>query len=291
MRRMLVSVALAAGLLVPQSAEAAIGSVMGGAVTCAVQANGQRFCGTGAATVPSFDGTPIDVSVAFPPAPASGPDGPYPVIGLYHGWGGSKIVPTPTATSDPPRALSRGYAVFSMTDRGWGRSCFNPRPMPACATGYIHLMHNAYEVHDAQYLLGLLADDGVIDPQKIGAIGGSYGGGVSIALGALRDRVQNKDGTLSKWTSPGGKPMQIAATTPEFTWSDLDYALMPNGSTLDYVADSPYRGPLGNLRVGVQKQQWNGSLFVAGQFFGNYAPAGRDPQADIVGWEALTHSR
>src|SRR4051794_25759207 len=140
MRRMLVSVALAAGLLVPQSAEAAIGSVMGGAVTCAVQANGQRFCGTGAATVPSFDGTPIDgvlagaapgaarpkgrlscapgpapgptcdgppidVWVASPPAPASGPDGPYPVIGLYHGWGGSKIVPPTTATSDTQRAL------------------------------------------------------------------------------------------------------------------------------------------------------------------------------------------
>ena len=51
-------------------------------------------------------------------------------------------------------------------------------------------MHNAYEVRDAQYLLGQLADDGVIDPQRIGAIGGSYGGGMSIALGALRNRVQ-----------------------------------------------------------------------------------------------------
>src|SRR3954468_15990024 len=152
MRRMLVSVALAAGLLVPATADAAIDSVMGGAVACAVQANGQRFCGTGAAAVPSFDGTPIDVSVAFPPAPASGPEGPYPVIGLYHGWGGSKIVPTSTPTSDTQRALARGYAVFSMTDRGWGRSCFNPRPQ-ICTDkpGYIHLMHNAYEVHDAQY--------------------------------------------------------------------------------------------------------------------------------------------
>src|SRR3954451_23542979 len=290
MRKMLVSVALAAGLLVPQSAEAAIGSVMGGAVTCAVQANGQRFCGTGAATVPSFDGTPIDVSVAFPPAPASGPDGPYPVIGLYHGWGGSKIVPTSTPTSDTQRALARGYAVFSMTDRGWGRSCFNPRPMPACATGYIHLMHNAYEVHDAQYLLGLLADDGVIDPQKIGAIGGSYGGGVSIALGALRNRVQNKDGSLSPWTSKGDKTMQIAATEPEFTWSDLDTALMPNGSSLDYVSNATYRGPLGDHRVGVQKQNWNGTLYLGGQLLGFYVPAGSDPQADIVGWKLITDS-
>src|SRR3954447_22615550 len=296
MRRMLVSVALAAGLLVPQSAEAAIGSVMGGAVTCAVQANGQRFCGTGAATVPSFDGTPIDVSVAFPPAPASGPDGPYPVIGLYHGWGGSKIVPTTTATSDTQRALSRGYAVFSMTDRGWGRSCFNPRPdvcapsRPGGKPGYIHLMHNAYEVHDAQYLLGLLADDGAIDPQKIGASGGSYGGAMAIALGALRNRVQNTDGSLSQWTSKAGKPMQIAATAPEFTWSDLDAALMPNGSSLDYVSNATYRGPLGDHRVGVQKQNWNGTLYLGGQLLGFYAPVGSDPQADIAGWKLITDS-
>ncbi len=288
MRRMLVSAAVAAGLLIPQSAQAAIDSVMGGAVACAVQANSQRFCGTGAATVASFDGTPIDVSVAFPPAPASGPDGPYPVIGLYHGWGGSKIALSTQPTSDVQRALSRGYAVFTMTDRGWGRSCFNPRPMPACAHGYIHLMHNAYEVHDAQYLLGLLADDGAIDPQKIGAIGGSYGGGVSIALGALRNRVQLANGTLASWTSPLGKPMQIAATAPEFTWSDLDTALMPNGSSLDYVSNSTYRGPLGDHRVGVQKQNWNGTLYQAGQFLGFYAPVGADAQADISGWKAIT---
>jgi hypothetical protein len=294
---MLVSVALAAGLLVPPAADAAIPSVMGGAVSCTVQANGQRFCGTGAATVASFDGVPIDVSVAFPPAPASGPDGPYPVIGIYHGWGGSKIVPTTTATSDTQRALTRGYAVFSMTDRGWGRSCFNPRPDICDPTkaggkpGYIHLMHNAYEVHDAQYLLGLLADDGVIDPQKIGATGGSYGGGMAIALGALRNRVQNPDGTLSPWTSSGGKPMQIAATAPEFTWSDLDQALMPNGSSLDYASNATYRGPLGDRRVGVQKQNWNGSLFLAGQLLGFYKPAAvTDSQADIVGWKAITDS-
>jgi hypothetical protein len=98
------------------------------------------------------------------------------------------------------------------------------------------------------------------------------------------------DGSLVPWTSPGGRAMQIAATTPEFTWSDLDAALTPNGATLDYVADAPYRGPLGDRRVGVQKQAWNASLFLAGQILGNYAPAGRDPQADVAGWKAITDS-
>jgi hypothetical protein len=284
---MLMAVVVAAAFGWPATASAAIPSVFGGTMTCAVQAGGttagERFC---SGSVPSWDGTPIDVNVAFPPA--SGADASWPLIGLYHGWGGSKLSLT---GSDVQRVVTRGYAAFTMTDRGWGASC-GPvnKALAACAHGYIHLMHDAYEVRDAQYLMGRLADDGVIDPQRIGAAGGSYGGGMSIALGALRNRIMLPDGTLAPWTSPGGKPMQIAATTPEFTWSDLDYALMPNGSTLDYVADSPYRGPLGDRRVGVQKQSWNGSLFLAGQFLGNYAPAGADPQADIVGWKAITDS-
>ena len=34
--------------------------------------------------------------------------------------------------------------------------------------------------------------------------------------------------------------MSIAATVPEFTWSDIAYALTPNGSSLDYVANASY---------------------------------------------------
>ncbi len=289
MRRMLsVVVVLAAGLLAPSAADAAIPQVFtktASPVDCTVQASGQRFCGTGTAQVASHDGTPIDVSVAFPPAPASGPDGPYPVIGVYHGWGGSKLS---LGGADAQRALTRGYAVFTMTDRGWGQSCGRPpsRNLAACASGYIRLMHNAYEVRDAQYLLGQLADDGVIDPLKIGATGGSYGGGISIALGALRNRVQLPNGSLAPWTSPLGTPMAIAATVPQFTWSDLATALNPNGSPLDYVVDAPYLG--GGHRFGIQKQSWNASLFLAGQLLGFYAPAGTDPSADIVGWKALT---
>ena len=116
-------------------------------------------------------------------------------------------------------------------------------------------MHNGYEVRDAQYALGQLADDGVIDPQRIGATGGSYGGGISIALGALRNRTQLTDGSLVPWTSPLGKPMRIAATVPEFTWSDIAYALTPNGCNLDYLANASYLS--GGHRVGVQKQNWN----------------------------------
>ena len=56
-------------------------------IPCAVQGSGVRLCdqtiagnpgGTARSTVKTFDGVPIDVRVAFPPEPASGPDGPVP---------------------------------------------------------------------------------------------------------------------------------------------------------------------------------------------------------------------
>jgi hypothetical protein len=284
MRRKLSAVAvIAAGLIATPSADAAIPQVFTKTTTplsCTVQANGQRFC---SGSILSWDGIPLDVNVGFPPEAA--PDSAWPVIGIYHGWGGSKLALNGT---DAQRALTRGYAVFSMTDRGWGASCGAAmRTDPRCVgKGYIHLMHNGYEVRDAQYALGQLADDGVIDPAKIGATGGSYGGGMSIALGALRNRTQLPNGTLVPWTSPLGKPMTIAATVPEYTWSDIAYALTPNGSNLDYVANASYLS--GGHRVGVQKQAWNTTLYGAGALLGYYAPIGTDSAADITGWKNLT---
>jgi len=278
---MLSLAVVTAGLVATPSAHAAIPQVFtktATPITCTVQASGQRFC---SGQITSWDGIPLDVNVGFPPDGTA--DAAWPVIGIYHGWGGSKLS---LLGAEAQRALTRGYAVFTMTDRGWGDSCGAAMRTDArCAGGYIHLMHNAYEVRDAHYALGQLADDGVIDPQRIGATGGSYGGGMAIALGALRNRTMI-GGSLVPWTSPLGKPMSIAATVPEFTWSDIAYALTPNGSNLDYIADAAYLS--GGHRVGVQKQSWNASLYLAGQFFGYYAPLGSDPAADIMGWKALT---
>jgi hypothetical protein len=275
-------------LLVPAAASAAIPSVFG-SVTCTEQTTGasagQRWCGNSAgSTVTSFDGTPIDVAVGFPVA--SGSDNNYPVVGIFHGWGGTKITPS---SSTAQRWLKLGYAVFSITDRGWGSSCGKPsspantiKPAP-CEHGYIHLMARAYEVRDVQTLLGKLADEGLINPQQIGATGGSYGGGMSLQLGALKDRIELPSHEYVPWESPGGKPMKIAATAPEFPWTDLSQALMPNGSTLDYVANSPYRGALGDHRFGIEKQNWNASLYNAGAVLGYYGPES-DPEANLTGW-------
>ena len=300
MRKTVLGLVVALALLLAPSANAAIPSVFnntGSPVTCTVQASGattgQRFCGTSTARVPSWDTSPIDVSVTFPPVPASGPDGNFPLVGIYHGWGGSKVTPSNAATQ---RWVTQGYAVFSISDRGWGQSCGAlaiPKPAACTGRGYIHLMSNAYEVRDAQYLMGQLADDGVIDPQRIGATGGSYGGGMSAQLAALKDRTELPDGSLVPWKSPNGLDMQIAAAAPEYPWTDIAQSLVPNGSTLDYVAKAPYSGPMGDHRFGIQKQNWNSTLYSAGSLLGFYAPttgvncpggACPDPTADMTDW-------
>ncbi len=58
--------------------------------------------------------------------------------------------------------LDDGYAVFSMSDRGWGNSCGGMDPkrlQPVCAEGYNHLMDTRYEVRDAQEVFGRRSRD------------------------------------------------------------------------------------------------------------------------------------
>jgi hypothetical protein len=266
-------------LVAVPAAQASFPTLYGGDVSCAPQAasGDVRLC---AGETTTWDGaTKIDLNVVLPPEPGAGDDGPYPLIGLFHGWGGSKI-----GLEDPrvQKWAEAGYAVFSMSDRGWGNSCGSSDPDRlnpiACGKGYNHLMDDRYEVHDAQYLISVLADEEVAQPKKIGATGVSYGGGMSMALAALRNRTMEPDGTLVPWESPEGKAMELAAAVPQWPWTDLAYSLMPNGSTLDYVGDSPYFGPGGSARIGVEKASFVTGLYSLGATLSNYAPPGADPK-------------
>jgi Acetyl xylan esterase (AXE1) len=296
-RAALLAGAIAAFALLAPPAQAEIGQVFTDApgstpVTCTVQGpgpdEGVRFCSDGAedpdprSTVDTFDGVPLDVNVAFPPEPLEGPDGNYPLVMMFHGYGGGKL-----GLGSMRRWLSQGYATFSLTTRGFHESCGNAASREAdpagCAEGWVRLMDTRYEVRDAQYLAGLLVDEGLVDPEQIGATGGSYGGGMSMSLAALGDRVMMPNGRLVDWVSPGGTPMRIAAAAPGIPWTDLAQALTPNGSTLDYVANAPYLGPSG--RIGVEKKAWVDALYLGGLLTGFYAPAGADPDADLTGWK------
>ncbi len=282
-RKLFVLAGCVGALIAPAAAQADIASVLGGDVACTTEADGVRFCGSTSprSTSKAFDGVPIDVNVAFPPASPGATDGNYPLVMMFHGYGGGKL-----GLSAMQHWLDQGYATFSMTDRGFRESCGSPASKAAdpsgCASGYVRLIDNRYEVRDAQEFAGRLADENLIDPQKIGAIGGSYGGGMSMALGALKNRMVMPDYSLVPWTSPGGKPMQVAATAPNIPWTDLAYSLAPNGGTLDYVADAPYQG-----RLGVEKQSFVTGLYLSGLAApGFYAAPGADPTADLISWQS-----
>ena len=245
---------------------------------------GIRFCSNfdePRSTVPTWDGVPIDVNVAFPSEEVYG-EGPYPVMMLFHGYAGSKL-----GLSSSRRWLEQGYATFSQTTRGNHQSCGTEEAREAggaeCDDGYVRLMDTRYEVRDTQELIALLVDEGLIDPERIGATGGSYGGGMSMALAALKNRKMLPDGSLVDWASPDGTPLEIAGAAPDIPWTDLAYALVPNGGNLDYIADAPYLGHVD--RVGIEKQQYVSALYNSGAANGYYAPEGRDPEADITGWK------
>jgi dienelactone hydrolase len=281
LRKATVLAAALGTLAIVPAAQAEVTSVFDGAVSCTTEAGGVRFCGGAETTVPTFDGVPIDVNVALPPEPATGPDGDFPLVMVFHGWGGSEL-----GLNSLLRWTDQGYAAFSMSDRGFGRSCNKDQLLdPGCEDGYIRLMDTRYEVRDAQTFAGMLVDEGLVDPEAIGATGGSYGGGTSMALAALRDRVMLEDGTLVPWTSPDGTPMEIAAAAPEIPWTDLANSLMPNGATLDYVADAPYGD-----RIGVMKQSFVTGLFAVGNAVGRYAVPGQNPEADVVTWFGLINA-
>jgi pimeloyl-ACP methyl ester carboxylesterase len=252
--------------------------------------NGVRFCPTpdSAHRVPSFDGVPLDVDVTLP---ARG-GGPFPTLVMLHGYGGSKTDFESSSPAGPePNAAGagsevfhynndfyarRGYAVLNYTARGFGNSCGGGPGgdhSGACGKGYIRLADTRYEARDTQYLLGLLADQGIAKPRDIGVTGVSYGGGQSMELAFLRNMIRKRSGKLAPWRSPKGRRMAIRAAYPRWPWSDLVDALLPNGRFRSRKV-APLEQSLNP--VGVPIQSYISGLYALGQINGYYcgtAPA------------------
>jgi predicted acyl esterase len=262
-------------LLAPAAANAAAPLPFGHACT---PRDGALFCPTAddASRVPSFDGVPLDVDVWLP---ATG-NGPFPTIVMLHGFGQSK-----TAFENPGPAgyngaffARQGYAVVLPSARGFGRSCGVPDSRTAgCEKGYIRLDDQRYEARDVQTLLATLVDELVAKPDALGVTGISYGGGTSMELGMLADRIRRPDGVTESWQSPDGVPLSIAAAWPRWPWSDLADALMPNGR----LGLDSYASP-----VGVEIQAFLDGLYLLATTSGFVAPQGSDPSADITAWKA-----
>jgi fermentation-respiration switch protein FrsA (DUF1100 family) len=275
---------------------------------CSTRADGTRFCPTldGAAGqtlngVPSFDGVPLDADVTLP---ARG-RGPYPTIVMLHGYGGEK---TDFEALDPAGDGSttyhynntyfarHGYAVVNYTARGFGHSCgggptgYHEGP---CADGYIRLADTRYEARDTQHLLGLLVDQGIAKRGALGVTGISYGGGQSLELAYLRNRIRRPDGSFAPWRSPQGAALAIDAAWPRWPWSDLVDSLLPNGRFLDSEV-----APSGQSLdpVGIPIASYIGGLYALGKSSGYYCGDAAasfpcsNPDADLNSDFALTNA-
>ena len=128
-----------------------------------------------------------------------------PMLLHSHGWGGSR---TKDAASFK-RFLDAGYGVLSFDQRGFGES-----------GGHAQVMNADFEGHDVRALVKLVStlpwvkQDRPGDP-RLGAIGGSYGGGYQF-LGAFEEiRVQGRQ--------------VFDALAPQITWYDLSQSLAPEG--------------------------------------------------------------
>jgi predicted acyl esterase len=268
-----------AGLLAT-SANAAAPKPFGHA--CTAQ-NEVRFCPTASSAqrVPTFDGIPLDVDVTLP---AEG-SGPFPTIVMLHGWGGDKTNFESTSPEGDGSVTfhynnlyyaRHGYAVVNYSARGFGGSCGGGPSgdhSGACGKGYVHLADTRYEARDTQYLVGKLVDQGITKPNRIGVTGISYGGGQSMELAFLKNKIRKRDGTLARWKSPDGTRLHIAAAYPRWPWSDLVDALLPNGRFLD-TRVAP-RGQSMNP-IGIPIQSYISGLFALGNLTGYYcgtAPA------------------
>ena len=184
------ALALTAGLLAPTSLAAEAPTVTDGCLT----------------SVPD-PGTSAPVEICwtmFKPAGASAKR-QVPVLLEGHGWGGSR---TRTPARFTPY-LSAGYGVISFDQRGFGQS-----------GGKAQSMDPAIEGTDVRKLIDLAAQQAWVrkdrpgDP-RIGAIGGSYGGGFQYA------------GAFAEITATGRT--RFDALAPEYTWWDLNEALAPSG--------------------------------------------------------------
>ena len=127
-----------------------------------------------------------------------------PLIFHSHGWGGSRT----TTASSFSSFLEAGYGVLSFDQRGFGES-----------GGQAHVENPDFEGRDVENLIAMVAKlpwvqlDGPGDP-RLGAIGGSYGGGYQF-VGAFRELRDT------------GKPI-FDAMAPEITWWDLKQSLAPS---------------------------------------------------------------
>lgn len=191
----------------------------------------------------------LDVDVTLPPA-GSPPAGGYPLLFLMHGCCSGNKTSWQADSVDAGGEkwhysdawfASRGYVVVTYTARGFLNN--NQRG----STGQSQLDSRSYEINDYQHLacqVYAAAAAGSFDadrpsgtvsinPSKVVTTGGSYGGG--FAWLALTD----PSWTCTPDTGAPATAMQLGAAAPRYGWTDLAYALVPNGTQSELPGELP----------------------------------------------------
>ena len=208
--------------------------------------------------VPSYDGSRLDVDVTLPMTGGAG----HPLIVMLHGFGNNKH--EWESHSDEGDGADKyhwnnrwfaehGFYVVNYTARGFrddGPSDASQPNTPSFSSadvpnGTIRVKSRDIEVKDTQYLAALVADAFPdVDPTQVAVTGGSYGGGESWV-----------QASQSTWTFPHEHDdslpvLQLQVAVPKYPWTDLAYALAPNGhpggpSSRDAEGNDVYE-PLGS---------------------------------------------
>jgi dienelactone hydrolase len=191
-------------------------------------------------SVPSFDGSKLDVDLTLPSA---GTGSSHPLIVMLHGFGANKREWESTTNAGDGADkydwnshwfAQHGYYVLSYTARGFRddgpdasyepNTPSDPSGSVDAPNGTIHIKSRDYEIHDTQWLAALVAATfGDVDPTRVAVTGGSYGGGESWtqASQATWDFPHSQDPTLPV--------LDLQVAVPKYPWTDLAYSLAPNG--------------------------------------------------------------
>lgn len=164
--------------------------------------------------VPTVGGHMVPITVYRPLAASLA--NPVPIILHSHGWSGSRA----TADDAFHNYIAAGFGVISIDMRGHGQ---------ARSTSEARVHHVDFEIQDVlaviDYAAGLewvQIDNAATKDPRIGAIGGSYGGGYQLLAAAL-DPAHRLD-----------------AIAPEITWNDLVPSLAPQGNPKSAWVDLLY---------------------------------------------------
>ena len=307
------AIALVAALVAAAPAAAATTLPPGFDASCPAY-GGVQVC---SGSVPSFDGSKLDVDVTLPTRDTGSS---HPLIVMLHGFGNDKHE-WESLTDDGDGAdkaqwnnhwfARHGYYVLTYTARGFrddGPSAPSEPPTPGDSNGSvdvpdgtIHIKSRDYEIHDTQWLAALVAATFPdVDPGRVAVTGGSYGGGESWtqASQARWDFPHSQDPTLPV--------LDLQVAVPKYPWTDLAYALAPNGhgggpsrqdvyesSQAVQSSDTGGGSPATGSPLGVPKASYIAGLYALGTEKGVFdegtdvpPPVNENGPENVTAWNA-----